>query len=64
MLVAAGDWRGLARAMDAMAGDRQMQRRMGERGRALCLERFDYHTMVEAILAVYERARKESGKAP
>lgn len=61
-LVAAGDWRGLARAMEAMAGDRLMQRRMGERGRAMCLERFDYRRMVDAILAVYERARTESGK--
>ena len=62
-LVAAGDWRGLGRAMDAMAGDRLMRQRMGERGRAMCLERFDYRRMVDSILAVYQRARVESGKA-
>lgn len=63
-LVAAGDWRGLARAMDAMAGDRRMRQRLGERGRALCLERFDYRKMVDALLTVYEQARVESGKVP
>jgi glycosyltransferase involved in cell wall biosynthesis len=61
-LVAAGDWRGLARAMDAMAGDRRMRQRLGERGRALCLERFDYRKMVDGILAVYEQTRAGSGK--
>lgn len=61
-LVSPGDWRGLARALDAMVGDRAMRQRMGERGRALCLERFDHNKMVDDILAVYEAAMQRTGK--
>lgn len=61
-LVSPGDWRGLARAMDTMAGDRMMQRRLGERGRAMCLERFDHRHMVDEIMAVYDQAMQATGK--
>jgi glycosyltransferase involved in cell wall biosynthesis len=56
ILVAPGDWRGLARALDAMASDRAMRQRMGERGRALCVERFDHERMVDGILSAYDKA--------
>lgn len=56
ILVAPGDWRGLARAMDQLVSDRVSRRRMGERGKGLCIERFDYRRMVDGIQAVYDAA--------
>ena len=62
-LVAPGDWHGLARALDELVSDRSLRRRLGERGRSLCLQRFDHRNMVEVIEQVYLKALAETGKA-
>lgn len=54
-LIAPGDDAGFARALCELAGDAALRRRLGEAGRAHCLERFDARRMVEAIEALYLR---------
>lgn len=53
LLVAPGDWRGLARAIDSLVGDRLLRQRLGERGRELCRDRFDHRRMVDELEKVY-----------
>jgi glycosyltransferase involved in cell wall biosynthesis len=53
LLVAPGDWRGLARAIDTLVSDRLLRQRLGERGRELCRDRFDHRHMVDEIEKVY-----------
>jgi len=62
-LVSPGDWHGLARALDELVSDRGLRRRMGERGRLMCAERFDHRNMVERIEQVYHEAFAQAGKS-
>ena len=66
LLAPLGDWRGLARAMETLVGDRMLCQRLGERGREMCLEKFDQRRMVEEIEKVYAAAlsRRAAGKQP
>jgi glycosyltransferase involved in cell wall biosynthesis len=52
-LVPLNDLERLTRAVLALAGDAARRRRYGEAGRALCLERFDHHLMVERLDELY-----------
>jgi glycosyltransferase involved in cell wall biosynthesis len=52
-LVRLNDIEELAKAVAWLASDANLRRQLGEQGRALCLERFDWHTMVEQTEAVY-----------
>jgi len=61
-VVQPGDWHGLARALDTLVSDRMMRSRMGERGRALCLEMFDHRKMVEQIEQIYAAGLKAKSK--
>lgn len=48
-------------ALLELAGDADLRRRMGAAGRAHCLERFDWHVMVDELDALYARlARRRS----
>jgi glycosyltransferase involved in cell wall biosynthesis len=55
LLVKTGDAKALGQAMAEMARDRAQARLMGERGRALCAERFSAETMVARIESLYQR---------
>jgi len=55
ILVRFGDVAGLADAMVQLAGDAVLRRRLGQRGRALCLREFDWCTMVRRLDALYTR---------
>jgi glycosyltransferase involved in cell wall biosynthesis len=52
-LVPLGSINGLADAMVKLATDAPRRREMGMKGRAWCLERFDWHRMVEQIETLY-----------
>ena len=52
LLVAPGDWRGLARALDTLVSDRLLRRALGERP-GICRTRFDHRRMVDALEKVY-----------
>lgn len=52
-LVAYGDIGGLADAMVTLASDPETRASMGRRGRAQCLERFDWRRMVERLEVLY-----------
>ncbi|MBN2584538.1 MAG: glycosyltransferase family 4 protein [Planctomycetes bacterium] len=63
LLVAPGDWHGLARAVDTLLSDRALRQRMGERGRELCRTQFDHHRMIDEIEKVYLAAIQKRGAA-
>jgi glycosyltransferase involved in cell wall biosynthesis len=52
-LVTLGNTVGLAEAVVRLAADPELRRRMGERGRARCLDMFDHHNMVRRIDELY-----------
>ena len=56
LLVPLNDIPRLGDAMVTLAQDTDLRRARGQAGRALCLERFDWHKMVAGIEAVYEEA--------
>lgn len=53
VLVKLNDVEALAAGAARLASDADLRHRLGRQGRDLCLERFDWHTMVEQIDAVY-----------
>lgn len=57
-LIEAKDVVGLAEALLQLAGDAELRREMGERGRRRCLEIFPHQTMTAQIRAVYESLLK------
>lgn len=62
LLVPLNDISGLAEAMVAMAGDADRRLRMGETGRALCLERFDCRRMVDELESLYKKTADHRGQ--
>ena len=58
-LVPLNDIEGLAKGAVWLASDANLRRQLGQEGRALCLKRFDWHTMVQQIEGVY---REVAGK--
>lgn len=57
-LVVPVDERALARALGALAADRERARAMGARGRSAALARFSSDRMVDAYLELYAQARR------
>ena len=55
------DIEGLAKAVAWLASDANLRRQLGEQGRELCLERFDWHTMVEQTAGVYRELARQKG---
>lgn len=55
-LVLPDDIEDLARALDELAADAALRRRMGEAGRARAVERFGLEPMVDRVVEVYESA--------
>ncbi len=53
-LVALGDVEPLAQNIVSLAGDSQLRHTYGQRGRQVCLERFDHRRMVSQIASIYE----------
>jgi glycosyltransferase involved in cell wall biosynthesis len=60
-LVRLNDIEGLAKAVVWLASDANLRRQLGQEGRALCLERFDWRTMVERTEAVYREVAERKG---
>ncbi len=54
-LVAPGDAAALAQAVDRLAGDPRLARRMGANNRRVCLERFTHSAVVARLSAIYDR---------
>jgi glycosyltransferase involved in cell wall biosynthesis len=54
LLVDAGDWQGLSRALDELLSDPARARALGEAGRRRARERFSVARMAERTLALYE----------
>lgn len=52
-LVDSGDVEGLARALDRLAADAALRRRMGEAGRARAIEIFNWERSAERAVAIY-----------
>ncbi len=61
LLVKLNDVSGLSQAIKDLAGDAELRKTMGERGRALCTEKFDHRLMSARIRDVYEQVLRESG---
>lgn len=59
MLVPYGDIATLADSIVTLGGDAQLRRRLGQRGRALCLSEFDWRTMVDRIESLYRELAVE-----
>lgn len=55
LLVQPGDETGLANAIDRLAGDWELARRLGESGRALVAQRYTLDRHVRDLMAIYER---------
>ncbi len=55
ILVPLGDINGLSDALVRLAGDAELRRDMGRRGRELCRKEFDWHNMVEQLEQLYGR---------
>jgi glycosyltransferase involved in cell wall biosynthesis len=53
ILVPLNDVPGLARAIVSLAGNQDQRTRFGQAGRELCLQRFDWRTMVEQLEQLY-----------
>jgi glycosyltransferase involved in cell wall biosynthesis len=62
LLVPYGDTDGLADAIAAFADDAPGRRVCGERGRAMCLDRFDWRVMVERIERLYGDAQERAAR--
>lgn len=60
MLVAPGDADALASAVQRMASDEDLRRRLGQAGRAFVTQRFDYNRLVGDMMALYDRV--EAGR--
>ncbi len=60
-LVRLNDIEGLAKGVAWLASDANLRRQLGQEGRALCLKRFDWHTMVEQTEAVYRELAGKKG---
>ncbi|MBN1492266.1 MAG: glycosyltransferase, partial [Phycisphaerae bacterium] len=54
-LIALGQQEALTAAILKLAANAELRQAYGRAGRALCLERFDHHFMVDRIVDVYER---------
>lgn len=54
-LIPLNDIERFADAVSALANDREGRTRMGEAGRALCVERFDWRRMVDQLETLYRR---------
>ena len=52
-LVELGNQERFVDALVALADDQELRRRMGQQGRALCVERFDWRRMVDQLEQVY-----------
>jgi len=61
LLVPYGDTDGLAEAIGILAGDPNGRAVMGRRGRALCVQRFDWRRMVDELEFVYRRSWESCG---
>lgn len=57
LLVEPGDVSGLARAIERLAGDAPLARRLGETGRRLARERFALGDHQDALMGLYDQAR-------
>lgn len=57
ILVRSGDLPGLAHAVASLAGDSELRRTLGRKGRERCQNMFDWRTMVDQIEALYDRLR-------
>ncbi|HEV8594919.1 MAG TPA: glycosyltransferase family 4 protein [Thermoplasmata archaeon] len=57
LTVPPGDVDALARAIDTLAADATLRRRMGERGRALVLARFSWESVAERFFTLYDSLR-------
>jgi glycosyltransferase involved in cell wall biosynthesis len=55
ILVPLGDTNKLADAVVALAADPALRRRLGVRGRSLCVEQFDWRKMVNDIARLYDK---------
>ncbi len=62
ILVAPGDWTGLARAIETLVADKTLRQQLGRCGRDLCRHQFDHNHMVQEIEKVYNRVLE--AKAP
>ena len=60
ILVPFGDVDRLADAIVTLAGDANLRHRLGERGRAHCVEQFDWRNMVTRIERLYEKLIPEA----
>lgn len=56
LLVAPGDPRALAAAIDRIVGDDEQARRMGQRGRARVIERYDWRQIAAQLEQIYYEA--------
>jgi glycosyltransferase involved in cell wall biosynthesis len=66
LLVAPGNVTALAAAIDRLAGDRELARRMGEAGRRIAADRFTTDAHLDRLMSVYDRlvrADKSGGEA-
>ena len=54
-IVRLGDEAGFVDALCELAADRTLRQRLGQAGRAACVERFDWRRMVDQLEALYER---------
>lgn len=61
VLLPPGDLSGLRRALETLAGDGELQQRLGQRGREFVKERFPVERMVNDLFALYERLLREGG---
>ncbi len=57
LLVPYGNTESLAQAMIELAGDSTLRAQLGQTGRSLCMEKFDWRKMVEQIDKLYKHAQ-------
>ena len=62
-LVPYGDIQALADAVSDLACDAPLRRKLGARGRDVCLRDFDWHVMVDRIEEYYQQLRRQDAKA-
>ena len=55
LLVEFGDTGGLTEAVVTLAADAELRRKLGRQGRVWCIDRFDWHRMVDQLDSLYKR---------